>query len=90
MPYSAHFLRRFYRKGGKALGLMVKALPAGQFTVVDTVTVLNKLRAWHKMATDRYGLQFRWIMMVGDISAMYDEIDPKIACDALRQALSTV
>ena len=69
---------------------MVKALPAGQFTVVDTVTVLNKLRTWHQMATDRYGLQFRWIMMVGDISAMYDEIDPKIACDALRQALSTV
>ena len=42
------------------------------------------------MATDRYGSQFRWIMLVGDISAMYDEIDILVACDALRQAIHAV
>ena len=55
-----------------------------------TATVLERLRGWQQMATDRYGSQFRWVMLVGDISAMYDEIDPLVACDALRQAIHAV
>ena len=36
---------------------------------------------WMEAAVARYGqCNFRWVAMVGDPSAMYDEIDPALAC----------
>ena len=36
----------------------------------------------------RYGRgNFRWVTMVGDLSAMYDEIDPALACEMAQEAI---
>ena len=62
--------------------MVVQSLPPGQFTVTNTVAVLNKLELIQEGAVARYGPGgFRWLSTVGDLSAMYDEIDPALACD---------
>ena len=43
LPYSNHFLRIPYKKGGSGLNMVVKSLPPGQCTVTNTVAVLDKL-----------------------------------------------
>ena len=43
LPYSNHFLRIPYQKGGSGLNMVVQSLPPGQFTVTNTVAVLDKL-----------------------------------------------
>ena len=89
LPYSNHYLRIPYKKGGSGLNLVVQSLPSGQFTVVDTKTVLEKLLCLHEDAVHRYGPGgFCWVCSVGDLSAMYDEVDPSLACDKAETAIS--
>ena len=89
LPYSNHFLRIPYKKGGSGLNMVVQSLPPGQFTVTNTVAVLNKLELIQEGAVARYGPGgFRWLSTVGDLSAMYDEIDPALACDKAEEAIS--
>ena len=91
LPYTPHPLRTVMKRGGKALGLIVKELPeAEQFAISDTVTVTKRLRHWKSMAHARYGTNFRWMAMVGDVSAMYDEIDPVVAVAAVKRAMALV
>ena len=65
--------------------MVVQSLPPGRFTVVDTRTVLNKMMCILEgavTAVHRYGPDgFRWVCTVGDLSAVYDEVDPIVACD---------
>ena len=36
----------------------------------------------------RYGRgNFRWVTMIGDLFAMYDEVDPALACDMAQEAI---
>ena len=89
LPYSNHFLRIPYQKGGSGLNMVVQSLPPGQFTVTNIVAVLDKLELIQEGAVARYGpAGFRWLSTVGDLSAMYDEIDPALACDKAEEAIS--
>ena len=46
---------------------------------------------WMEAAVARYGRgNFRWVTMIGDLSAMYDEIDPALACDMAQEAISNL
>ena len=46
---------------------------------------------WMEAAVARYGRgNFRWIAMVGDLSAMYDEIDPVLACEMTQEAVGNL
>ena len=39
----------------------------------------------------RYGRgNFRWVTMIGDLSAMYDEIDPALACAMAQEAIGNL
>ena len=78
-----------YKKEGSGLNMVVQALPRGQFTVVDTKTVLDKLQYLQEGAVDRYRPGgFRWVCSVRDLSAMYDEVDTNLACDKAEIAIS--
>ena len=71
----------------------MQSLPPGQFTVTDTVAVraavLDKLEFIQEGAVACYGPGgFRWLSTVGDLSAMYDKIDPALACDKAEEAIS--
>ena len=69
--------------------MAVQSLPPGQFTVTNTVAVLDKLELIQEGAVARYGLGgLRWMSTVGDSSAMYDEIDPALACVKAGEAIS--
>ena len=61
--------------------MVVQSLPPEQFTVTNTAAVLDKLECIQEGAVARYGCVFRWKPAVGDLSAIYDEIDPGLACD---------
>ena len=69
--------------------MLVSVLPKGQFHVSNTKTVLDSIKQWVQMAADRYGSSFRWIKMIGDISAMYDECDPELAIVAAHTAVDS-
>ena len=57
-----------YKKGGSGLNMVVQSLPPGQFTVVDTKDVLNKLMCIQEGAVQKYGPgNFRWVCTVGDL-----------------------
>ena len=89
LPYSNHFLRIPFKKGGSGLNNVVQSLPRGQFTVTNTVAVLDKLELIREGAVARYGPGgLRSMSTVGDLSAMYDEIDPALACDKAEEAIS--
>ena len=69
--------------------MVVQSLPPAQFTVTNTVAVLDKLELIQEGAVARYGPGgFRWMSTVGDLSAMYDEIDPALECDKAEEAIS--
>ena len=69
--------------------MVVQSLPPGQFTVVDTKTVVDKLMCLQEGAVHRYGPGgYRWVCSMGDLSAMYDEVDPSLACDKAEIAIS--
>ena len=72
--------------------MVVQSLPPeqfAQFTGTNTVTVLDKLELIQEGDVARYGPDgFRWMSTVGDLSAMYDEIDPALACDKAEEAIS--
>ena len=69
--------------------MVVQSLPLGQFTVTNTVVVLDKLELIQEGAVACYGPGgFRWMSTVGDLSAMYDEIDCALACDKAEEAIS--
>ena len=69
--------------------MVVQSIPPGQFTVTNPVAVLDKLELIQEGAVARYGPGgFRWLSTVGDLSAMYDEIDPALACDKAENAIS--
>ena len=71
------------------LNMVVRSLPPEQFTVTNTVTVLDKLELIQEGDVARYGPgAFCWMSTVGDLSAMYDEIDPALACDKAEEAIS--
>ena len=89
LPYSNHFLRIPFKKGGSGLNSVVQSLPPGQFTVTNTVAVLDKLELIQEVAVARYGPGgFRWMSTVSDLSAMYDKIGPALACDKVEEAIS--
>ena len=88
LPFTNHPLANCYKKGGAALGFVVKLLPsAEQFTISSAAEVPNRLNMWRAAARERWGSDFKWITMVGDISNMYDEMDPDMAVSAMRSAL---
>ena len=61
--------------------MAVQSLPPEQFTVDGTVSVLDTLECIHEGDVVHYGLTgYRWMSTVGDLSAMYDKIDPVLAC----------
>ena len=63
--------------------------PPGQFTVTNTVAVLDKLECTPEGAVACYGPGgFHWMSTVGDLSTMYAEIDPALACDKAEEAIS--
>ena len=67
LPYSNHFLRIPYKKGGSGLNMVVQSLPPEQFTVTTTVSVLHKLELIQEAAVARYGPGgFRWMSTVSD------------------------
>ena len=55
LPYSNRFRRIPYKKGGSGLNMVVQSLPPGQFTVTNTVAVLDKLELIQEGAVARYG-----------------------------------
>ena len=66
--------------------MVVQTLPPGQFTVTNTVAVLDKLELMQEGAVAHYGpCGFHCVSAVGDLSAMYDEIDPALACDKAEE-----
>ena len=88
LPYTNHPLANCFKKGGAALGYVVKQLPsAEQFTITSAAAVPNRLIQWRSAAQLRWGSKFKWITMVGDISNMYDELDPEAAASAVKSAL---
>jgi hypothetical protein len=66
---------------------MVKNLPENQFAISKTSTVRDRLLEWSQQALARYGTACRWVVQVGDISNMYDELDPAGAIEALKQSI---
>ena len=69
--------------------MVVQSLPPEQFTVTNTVAVIDKLECTQEGAAAHYGPGgFRWMSTVDDLSAMYDEIDPSLACDKAEEAIS--
>ena len=87
LPYSNHFLRIPFKKGGSGLTVVVRFLPPGQFTVANTV--LGKQELIQEGAIACYGPgSFCWMSTVGVLSAMYDETDPALACDKAEEAIS--
>ena len=69
--------------------MVVQSLPPGQFTVTNTEAVLDKLELIQEGAVARYGPGiFRWLSTVGDLPAIYDEIDPALACGKAEEAIS--
>ena len=89
LPYSNHFLRIPFKKGGIGLNNVVQSLPPGQLTVANTVAVLDKLELIQEGAVAHYGPGgFHWMSTVGDVSAMYDETSPALACDKAEKTIS--
>ena len=89
--YSNHFLRRAYKKGGSGLNEVVRSLPSEQFAISSASAVLTLIDTWMEAAVARYGRgNFRWVAMVGDLSAMYDEIDPALACEMAQEAIGNL
>ena len=69
--------------------MVVQSLPPGQFTVVDTKTVMDKLLCLQEGAVPRYRPGgFCWVCSVGDLSAMYNEVDPRLARDKAEIVIS--
>ena len=59
-----------------------------QFAINSASAVLSLMDTWMEAAVARYGQgNFRWVTMIGDLSAMYDEIDPALACDMAQEAI---
>ena len=65
----------------------VQSLPPEQFAINGAKAALTLIDMWMEAAVARYGRgNFRWVTMVGDLSAMYDEIDPALACEMAQEA----
>ena len=73
------------------MNAVVKSLPPEQFAISSASAVLTLLNTWMEAAVARYGRDnFRWIAMVGDLSAMYNEIDPALACEMAQEAIGNL
>ena len=72
--------------------MVVQSLLPEQFVVTNTVAVLDKVVYVHcrtgRCCCSLWTWWFRWMSTVGDLSAMYDKIDPALACDKAEQAIS--
>ena len=69
--------------------MVVQSLPPEQFTVTNTMAVIDKLECIQEGTVARYGPGgFRWTSTGGDLDAMYDEIDPGLTCDKAEEAMS--
>ena len=80
-----------YKRGVSGLNdiIAVQPLPPEQFTVTNTAAVLDKLECIQEGVVALYGPGgFRWMSTVGDLSAMYDEMDPALACHEAEEANS--
>ena len=85
LPYTNHPLRNVYKRGGKALAAVVKSLPAGQFDIDRVSSVRNAILQANADAMQKHGRgRYRWVSLVGDLSCMYDELDPAVAVDRVR------
>lgn len=95
LPYTDHPLRNVYRRGGKALAAIVRSLPAEQFDIDRVSSVRDAILQANTDAIAKYGRgNYRWVSLVGDLSCMYDELDPTVAvkrvaasCDRLPEWL---
>ena len=89
LPYSNHIFRIPFKEGGSGLNNVIQSLPPGQFTVANTADVLDKLQVIQEGAVACYGPGGVCCMStVCDLNAMYDEIDPTLACDKAKEAIS--
>ena len=69
--------------------MVVQSLPPGQFTLTNTLAVLDMFELIQEGAVACYGPSgCRWMFIVGNLSAMYDELDPALACDNAEDAIS--
>ena len=69
--------------------MVVQSLPPGQFTVVDTRTVPNKLMCIQEGAVHKYGPGgCCWVCTAGGLIVMYAEVDPILARDNTELAIS--
>ena len=79
------------KKGGSGLNAAVQSLPPEQFAISSAKSVLTLVDMWMGAAVARYGQgNFRWVAMVGDLSVMYDEIDPALACEMAQEAIGNL
>ena len=73
------------------MNLVVRSLPPEQFAISSASAVLTLLDTRMEAAVARYSRgNFRWVAMVGDLSAMYDEIDPDLACAMAQEAIGSL
>ena len=50
--------------------------------------VRDQIASWEMAASQKYGDTHEWTVWVGDISNMYDELDPGAAVDAVDRLLA--
>ena len=76
-----------YRRGGKALAAIVRSLPPGQFDIDRVSSVRDAILQANAKAIAEYGRgNYRWISLVGDLSCMYDELDPSVAVERVTDS----
>lgn len=87
LPYTDHPLKSVYKRGGKALGAIVRSLPPKQFDIDRVSTVRQAVLRVNKEAREKFGAGgFKWISMLGDLSCMYDELNPQVAVERVASA----
>ena len=63
--------------------MVLQSLHPEQLTVTNTVAVLDKLYCIQEGDVACYGPGgFHWMSIVGNLSVVYDKIDPDLACDS--------
>ena len=65
----------------------MRSLPPEQFAINSASAVLILMDTWMEAAVARYGRDnFRWVTMIGYLSAMYDKINLALACAMAQEA----
>ena len=65
----------------------MRSLPPGQFDIDRVSSVRDAILQANSKAIDEYGRgNYRWISLVGDLSCMYDELDPSVAVERVAES----